>query len=84
MNKSLLARLHHVTRGALVNHVKTMLAGILFDWVQAKPGHRVILDHSPDGIEVTFLEDGQRVDNTKNTNPYWRPNPCECHTSQVP
>lgn len=47
----------------MVDYVKGALAQSLLQWVAEKQGRRIVLEHGADGIEITFSQDGETVEN---------------------
>jgi len=47
----------------MVDYVKGALAQSLLGWVTDKQGRRIVLEHGADGIEITFAENGEMVEN---------------------
>jgi hypothetical protein len=45
------------------SYVKGAIAQALLGWVSEKQGRRIVLEHDADGVEVTFSQDGEIVEN---------------------
>lgn len=45
------------------SYVKGAIAQSLIGWVSEKPGRRIVLEHNAAGVDVTFSQDGEVIQN---------------------